>query len=148
MERVKKLLQQERIDYLMSADYSEGQRLENLVKYILAKIKAFEVLIKLNSQQNSFMSDLDKVDGFVKYTEQFLSETDLNDEKLVSVRKQSKQILRQYKGYLIKEYEEISSQQEIELLMKGKEEIIQELMKTKKKEIKGIKLLNGNIDSN
>lgn len=94
LERVKKLLQQERIDYLMPADYSEGHRLENLVKNILTKIKASEALLDLNSQQNNFMADLDRVDGFVKYTESFLSETDLNDEEFASVRRQSTAALK------------------------------------------------------
>lgn len=146
LERVKKLLQQERIDYLMPADYSAGQRLEILVRNILAKIKSSEELLELHSQQDSFMSDLDRVDGFVKYTKEFLSETDLDDEQFTSVRKQSKQILKQYKKYLFENYVNISSQQEIELFMREKEKIVQELMKTKKKEITGIKLLKEDND--
>jgi len=146
LERVKKLLQQERIDFLMPADYSEGQRLENLVKNILAKIKASEGLLDLNSQQNNFMADLDRVDGFVNYTDNFLSETDLNAEDLASVRKQSKQILKQYKRMLTEKYESISSQQEIDLFMKAKERTVQDLMKSKKKEISGVNLLKEEND--
>lgn len=142
LERVKKLLQQERIDYLMPADYSEGQRLEELVKNILVKTKASEALLALNSRQTAFMADLDQVDGFVKYTKEFLSETDLNDEQFVTVRKQSKQILKQCKKDLIEHYKAISSLQEIELFMKDKEDAVQELMDTKQKEITGTKSLN------
>ena len=38
-ERVKKLLKEQRIDYLMPADYSEGKELEELVKRVLKNIK-------------------------------------------------------------------------------------------------------------
>lgn len=146
LERVKKLLQQERIDYLMPADYSEGQRLENLVKNILAKIKASEALLDLNNKQNNFISDLDRVDGFIEYTKSFLSDTDLNDEEFASVRRQSKQILKQFKRDLTEDYEDISSQQEIELFMKEKENVVQDLLKSKKKEITDIKLLKHKND--
>ncbi|MDE6001694.1 MAG: hypothetical protein K2N33_02310 [Clostridia bacterium] len=75
-----------------------------------------------------------------------MSETDLDDEQLADVRRQSKQILKQYKKHLVENYENISSQQEIELFMSEKEYAIQELMKTKKKEIKDVKLLKEEND--
>ena len=87
------------------------------------------------------MADLDQVDGFVNYTEKFLSETDLNGDEFASVQKQSKQILRQYKRMLKDQYEEISSSQEIDLFMKEKEKAVQSLMKSKKQEITDTKQL-------
>lgn len=146
LERVKRLLQQERIDYLMPANYSEGQRLENLVKNILTKIKASEALLELNGQQNCLMSDLDFIDGFVEYTEKYLSETELDNEQLQDVRKQAREILKQYKKELADKYREISSKQEIDLFMKDKEQAVQDLMKLKKNEISEIKLLKQEND--
>ena len=141
LERVKRLLQQERIDYLMPADYSEGKKLEDLVKNILTKIKSSETLLELNSKQNCLISDLGIVDGFVEYTEKFLSETELNDEQFNDVRKQAREILKQYKKDLIDKYRGISTKQEVELFMKEKEQAVQDLMKSKKEEIKESKLL-------
>lgn len=146
LERVKRLLQQERIDYLMPANYSEGQRLENLVKNILTKIKASEALLELNGQQNCLISDLDFIDGFVEYTEKYLSETELDNEQLQDVRKQAREILKQYKMDLADKYRGISSKQEIDLFMKDKEQAVQDLMKLKKNEIREIKLLKQEND--
>lgn len=103
-------------------------------------------MLELNSKQNCLISDLGIVDGFVEYTEKFLSETELNDEQFNDVRKQAREILKQYKKDLTDKYRGISTKQEIELFMKEKEQAIQDLMKSKKEEIKESKLLRQEND--
>ena len=84
--------------------------------------------------------------NIILYTEKFLSETELNDEQFNDVRKQAREILKQYKKDLTDKYRGISTKQEIELFMKEKEQAVQDLMKSKKEEIKESKLLRQEND--
>lgn len=136
LERVKKLLQQERIDYLMPADYSQNQRLELLVSDILKKVKASDTLWYLNRRQNHYMQRLDDVDRFVTYTADFLDSNDLDEGSFNEVKKKSKQILKRMHKDLVDMFGEISSEDEIARFMEDKEKAIQALMQQKRKQIK------------
>lgn len=49
-EIAKKLIKQERVNYLCPADYSQGENLETLVKAIISKIKADDNLLQLKKE--------------------------------------------------------------------------------------------------
>ena len=82
LERVKKLLKQERIDFLMPADYSEGSKIENIVKAVLKKVKAESYLSFYNGQQEAFVDSLDEVEKFVVYTKDLLINEDVDEVRL------------------------------------------------------------------
>ena len=55
-EKGRKLLTDERIDFLMPADYTQGSALESLVATVLAKMSASSTLTALNRTQRSTLS--------------------------------------------------------------------------------------------
>lgn len=57
LSKVRRLLKQNRINYLMPANYSEGGILESTVKSIITKMSATEALVNLTKSQLEELSD-------------------------------------------------------------------------------------------
>lgn len=78
IDRVRKLLKQGRIDYLMPADYSENSLIEKLVVDALHKIRESYWLTILNRRQNEYISELEYLegyaDGYIEYLENYYSD--------------------------------------------------------------------------
>ena len=136
LERVKKLLKQERIDFLMPADYSEGSKIENIVKAVLKKVKAESYLSIYNGQQEAFVDSLDEVEKFVVYTKDFLINEDGDEERLKSLRKQGKNIVKRMKREIEEEFIEVGGEKEIKIYMEQKSAEIMKLFDKKEKKIK------------
>ena len=136
LDRVTRLLKQERIDFLMPADYSEGSKIENIVKSVLKKVKADSYLSGYNSRQEAFVDKLDEVSDFVDYTEDFLYSDDSDENGLKSLKKQGKKILRRMKKETEREFAEIGGKKEIEVYMKQRVEKMLELFDKKEKKLK------------
>ena len=136
LERVKKLLKQERIDFLMPADYSEGSKIENIVKAVLKKVKAESYLSFYNGQQEAFVDSLDEVEKFVVYTKDFLINEDGDEERLKSLRKQGKNIVKRMKREIEEEFIEVGGEKEIQIYMEQKSAEIMKLFDKKEKKIK------------
>ena len=120
----------------MPADYSEGSKIENIVKSVLKKVKADSYLSGYNSRQEAFVDKLDEVSDFVDYTEDFLYNDDSDENGLKSLKKQGKKILRRMKKETEREFAEIGGQKEIEVYMKQREEEMLELFDKKEKKLK------------
>ncbi|MCD8371945.1 MAG: haloacid dehalogenase-like hydrolase [Clostridia bacterium] len=90
LDRVRKLLKQNRINYLMPADYSEGGILEGAVKDIIKKMAANEALEKLHKSQDSYVNEMDNLEEYVDYTKKFIAENNFAgselEEKINSAR--------------------------------------------------------------
>lgn len=136
LERVKRLLKQERIDFLMPADYSEGSKIENIVKSVLEKIKAEAYLSYYNGKQDAFVDKLNEVDRFVDYTDEFLYNEDGDEERLKSLRRQGKNSVKKMKKEIKEEFSEIGGEKEIDVYMAQKDMEIQELFDKKEQKIK------------
>lgn len=104
LERVKKLLKHDRINYFAPADYTKHQKLEKLVECVLNNIHAKHKLKQLSSQQMTFVDDLETLNNFVRYTQNYISEDDLSIEGIKGIESQAKKILKKIKDKLIKEY--------------------------------------------
>lgn len=90
MDRVRKLLRQRRIDFLMPADYTEGSKLEQLVINALSKIRESYTLTLLNRRQSKYVGELDYIegfaDGYIEYLKDENGELDAESAKLVKDR--------------------------------------------------------------
>lgn len=141
IEKVTNLLQQERIDFLMPANYTEGSKIEETVKSILKKIRSNFDLSELNRCQRDFVNDLDKVEDFIDYTHRYLAGSELSESENDSTEKQAKRILKKIKKDLLEEHSNIVGNLEIETFIKQKEEIVKNLFDEKRKRIrkKGVK---------
>lgn len=136
LERVKKLLEQERIDFLMPADYSEGSKIENIVKAVLKKVKAESYLSFYNGKQEAFVNELNEADRFVDYTEDFLISEDGDEERLKSLRRQGKNIVKRMKKEIKNKFMDIGGEKEIDVYMARKDEEIMELFNKKEQKLK------------
>lgn len=74
--QIKNLLQQNRVDFLMPADYSKGSSLERLVEDILRKIKSNYDLEQINKRQNRFIEDFDYYDSLCDLANLFVDDYD------------------------------------------------------------------------
>lgn len=133
LDKVKRLLNQERIDFLMPADYSEGSRIESIVKSVLQKIREDHYLSSYNRAQDKFVHELYEIDDFIEYTGDFLSSGDINSENLKTIQKQAKKILRKMKKNLETHFLEIGGATEIELYIQRKEKKLKDLFEKKEK---------------
>lgn len=135
LDKVKLLLKQNRIDYLMPADYSANSRIEKVVSSILSEIHAKFELNYLHSQQREFITDLEDVDEFTEYTEQFLSDGDLSLEDIDRVEKQSKKIIKKLKKEIINTHAKVGGTTEIDLFVAKKQEYLKHKFDEKRKKI-------------
>lgn len=135
LEKVSKLLKQERIDFLMPADYSEGSRIETSVSSILHKISANNSITDLNNKQKDFVNDLEVLDDFVEYTKRYLTQGDITIDDLKSIEKQGKKILKKIKKDVLDCHAETVGNSEIETVVKNKEELLKNLFNEKRKKL-------------
>ncbi len=89
LDRVRRLLKQNRINYLMPADYGEGGILECTVKGIINKMAANEGLERLHKTQDTYVSRMDSLDEFVDYTKKFIDGNSFSAEELDEKIKQA-----------------------------------------------------------
>lgn len=141
LDRVKLLLKQDRIDYLMPADYCENSRIEKAVSSILNEIHTRFELKNLHSQQRAFVTDLEELDEFTEYTEQFISDGDLSLEDIDSVEKQSKKIIRKIKKNIIDTHAEVGGTTEIDLFVAKKQEYLKKKFDDKRNKIRKKKIM-------
>lgn len=135
LDKVAKLLQQKRIDFLMPADYSEGSKIENCVKMILKKISVDDGIRILNKKQNDFVYDMHVLDDFIEYTQQFLNHGDITLDDLKSLEKRGKQILKRIKREVLDKHIEIVGKEEIETAVKSQEEVLVGIFNNKRKKL-------------
>lgn len=95
LSKVCKLLKQNRIDFLMPALYTEGGRLERLVKDTVLKIKAQEALNGLNKKQNEYVDTLLGIEELLAYNAN-LSSRDGEAER--ELNKKKREIIALIKG--------------------------------------------------
>lgn len=107
LDRVRKLLEQKRIDYLLPADYGQGSRLERVVSDIIRKIDADENLNSLNRVQSAYVRELEEIEYLEKYTKTFLENNELSEEEAENIERQAQDILRRAKRRL-HQYEEFA----------------------------------------
>lgn len=134
LDRVRGLLRQQRIDYFVPADYSEGSRIENIVKDIIRKIGANEILIKLNKQQDEYINELERAEYFYEYTQDFLNDNYLGLDELKFTKKQAMEILRKFKKNLCKFVDIVPSEVNDQFIVDLKQKI-QDLFLAEKKAI-------------
>ncbi|MCD7729115.1 MAG: haloacid dehalogenase-like hydrolase [Clostridia bacterium] len=82
LDRVRRLLKQNRINYLMPANYSEGGILESTVKGIISKMAASEALVRLHKTQDGYVGQMDGLDEYVDFTIKFITENNFTGEAL------------------------------------------------------------------
>ena len=135
IDRVKKLLQQERINYFMPANYSEDSGLEHTVINILKSIRARYNLVKLGNSQMNFVNELDEADDFIEYAKGYISDSSITDNELKSLEKQSRRNLNCIKKDIIKEYETVGGKEEIDVFFAKKSDMLKYVFDNKKKKI-------------
>ncbi len=135
LDRVLQLLKQDRIDYLMPADYREKSKIEKAVCSVLNEIHTKFKLKHLHSQQRAFVNDLEEVDEFAEYTEQFISDGDLTLEDINSIEKKSKKIIRKIKKNIIDAHVEVGGAVEIDMFVTKKQEYLKKKFDDKRKKI-------------
>lgn len=103
LDKVRKLLENGRIDFFAPADYTEKSQIENIVESVLNKIKAQSVMKKLAEAQGSFVDKLDDIEYLYYYTEDYLDDNELSIDELKYIKKQANQMLQRKKRKLINE---------------------------------------------
>lgn len=136
MDRVRKLLNQERIDFLMPADYSEGSRIEKLVEATLQKINANNVLISLNNRQKQYVEHLEYAEELIEYTDNFIDRELLDSEDISNMRSQARRLMKRVRRQLHAWDDDIASVEEIDAFADGVESKLMEVFKKKRKEAK------------
>ena len=142
LDKVSRLLQQERIDFLMPADYSEGSKIENALKIILKKIKSNHEINELNNQQKAFVNDMETADVFIEYTKDYLSQSDITLDNLKSLEKQGNRILKGIQKDILHDHSEVVGQNEIEAAIKVKQKLLAETFNEKRKKLEKKKINN------
>ena len=141
MDRVRKLLKQERIDFLMPADYSEGGRIERLVKNALVKIRDAALLTQLNRRQKDYVEDLEFSEGLIGYTDNFIDREALNEQDISNVKRQAHVMIKKLRKKLHEKYNGISSEEEIDEFMNGVESNLNKVIDDKKRKAKQRRML-------
>lgn len=136
MDKVMPLLQQKRIDFLMPADYSEGSRIELLVKTSLKKISESHSLIHLHRRQKQFVEYLESVHRFIAYTDNFIDVETMGKEDVKNIKSQARSIVKRMRKELHFYYDDISSSEEIDAYMDNIEAELKEVFTKKNREIK------------
>ncbi|MDE6617610.1 MAG: haloacid dehalogenase-like hydrolase [Clostridiales bacterium] len=134
LDHVRSLLENERIDYFVPADYSNNSRMEVTVKAVLDKIKSNECLNALNKRQNKYIEELSNAEYFCEYTKELLDEIVDDEEFLKMVKKQTTSIFRKIKKNLSK-YESIVPKETTEHFINNLHRQINELFSEKKQRI-------------
>ena len=135
MDKVSKLLQQERIDFLMPADYSANSRIENVLKMVLEKIKIEFDVDELNDKQKDFVNDLDELDSFIDYTKDFLSDSKLDLKDIKNLEKQGKKIIKKIKKERIDKHLNIAGELEINTYFNEKKQELEKIFEDKTKKL-------------
>lgn len=136
MDRVRKLLKQERIDFLMPADYSEGSRIEKVVIDSLNKIRISYTLAQLNRHQKMYINDLEGAEYLVEYTDAFIGRESLDEQGVRSIGTQARNISKKVRRDLHSKHDNIASPEEIDDFMDKVDGGLKEVIVNKKKEIK------------
>lgn len=132
MDRVRKLLKQERIDFLMPADYSEESRMERLVTDTLRKMKAAYALAILNLHQKDYVNDLEFAEGLIPYTDKFIDRESLDEQGIKNVSSQARRLAKKIRKDLHAWHDDISSPEEIDAFMDEIDEKLKDVLKKKK----------------
>lgn len=144
IDKVSKLLKQDRIDFLMPALYEAGGKLETLVKGVLNRVKANEDLVETNQKQHDLVDDLRQLGGFLSYTETFLQSSEYEEEDIKKFKGQAKYYLKQIRKHLHL-HDDTMDSLEIDKIVDDKEKKVLAIFDKKKKEIrekkKQVKLL-------
>lgn len=102
--QIKNLLQQNRVDFLMPANYSKESRLERLVEDILLKIKSNYDLEQINKKQKHFIDSFDYYDSLCLFANIFMD--DYDEEKAKEFREMVEVSSEKDLAYIIKKYNE------------------------------------------
>lgn len=133
IDKVKMLIKQDRIDYLLPADYSAGSKIENTVKSILNEIHSRCELQKLHLQQFYFADALEEIEDYVEYTDMIIS-SDLFED-IDSLKRQSQKMLRKLKQEISAEYANLGVQAEIDSFVKKQQKHLNNKFKEKKQSL-------------
>lgn len=136
MDRVRKLLKQERIDFLMPADYKAESRMERLVTDTLRKMRAAYALTILNLHQKDYVNDLEFAEGLIPYTDKFIDRESLDEQGIKNVSLQARRLAKKIRKDLHTWHDDISSQEEIDAFMDEIDERLKEVLKQKKRAAK------------
>lgn len=137
MDRVCSLLNQERIDYLMPADYRENSRIDVLVKSVLSKISTSESLVSLHRKQDAFVKDLDDIRGFIDQAERLLKDSlKLNRNEVIEISTYIRSYLKESKKHLKKQHSSVISNEEIDATINYLSSRIKKAVSDAKKMIK------------
>lgn len=134
IDRVKELLLQNRINFLMPADYSKDSKIEALVEDILKKINVNDSLSKLNRKQSECIENINDFEGFIQYTKDFVK--NINNEELLNIRKQAKKIIKKFKKSLINDNMNVFTEDEINTYFSIKEKEVFDMIDGKISKIK------------
>lgn len=135
MDKVSKLLQQDRIDFLVPADYSANSRIENVLKMALEKIKKeFDVNV-FNDKQKAFVNDLDELDSFIENMKAFLSDPKLDLKGIKHLERQGKNTIERIKKKRIDRYLNVVGELEINTYFNEKKQELEMIFEGKKKKL-------------
>lgn len=136
MDRVRKLLKQERINFLMPADYTKGSRMEKLVTDTLRKICTSNVLTILNSHQKDYVNDLEFAEELIPYTDSFLDRESLDEADIKNVSLQARHFAKKIRKDLHSRHDDISASDEIDAFMDEIDEKLKNVLNQKKRAVK------------
>lgn len=119
----------------MPADYSKNSKIEKAVCSVLNEIYTKFELNHLHSQQRAFINDLEEIDEFAEYTEQFISDGDLTLEDIDNIEKKSKKIIKKIKKNIVDAHEEVGGSVEIDMFVAKKQDYLKKKFDEKRKKI-------------
>lgn len=148
IDRVSQLLKQERIDYLMPADYTEGSRIETIVKNVLNKIKSNEILVDTHEKQDEFVSALNMMDELLDRVKEMIADSAIEESDISGLRGSVRYFIRRFKKDISHDFGALFTEQEIDTIFKNKEKELMTLLSQKSKQFKTqkVKVQNGKTD--
>ena len=148
IDRVSQLLKQKRIDYLMPADYTEGSRIETIVKNVLNKIKSNEILVDTHEKQDEFVSALNMMDELLDRVKEMIADSAIEESDISGLRGSVRYFIRRFKKDISHDFGALFTEQEIDTIFKNKEKELMTLLSQKSKQFKTqkVKVQNGKTD--
>lgn len=133
IDKVRKLLQQKRIDYLLPADYRANSPLERVMQNVLKKIKSTEDLNRLQEGQRNFLQKIQEMQDFVHNITDFLENMPIQLASLNKLKEYVQEYFANSLHLFQIERDDLPQKSLLAMLQKSKEELLQQIEERRKK---------------
>lgn len=129
IDKVGKLLQQKRIDYLLPADYRENSPLERVIKNVLQKIKSTEDLNQLQDEQKYYLQKIQEMQDFVDKITDFLDNMPMQQDALEKLKEYVQKYFDESIQVFQMQRNDLPQKAILDMVQKNKENLLEQIEK-------------------